>query len=322
MRDKEGYVAEKLQERMEEKLNGMWEFKESADFARTLNATLQEKMLEANEERAAALFTKKKVEEMVEDLDLGAPKKPLGLMDQMDEKMINEEKAQMEKAIKVLMGEYENRKKIRDKAKAAGGKVTKRVAAMMIFNQKKDTFSKIKNSQIEEIQKYQKQKEEYHKQQEELEKKRAKEDELAKEKEAEERKKRESQSGLSFGRGQLDSTASDDGDIFGGNRNRRNNDYFDEEDDIFGGPQRHDSVKGGPRNRGSQNSTSDDKGGLGRKDSTKEEKKKKSIYQERGPDMSRQAKVIGGVFCWDRQQNQKNNSTFSGRLVSHPPIYC
>ena len=314
MRDKEGYVAEKLQERMDEKLNGMWEFKESADFAKTLNATLQEKMLEANEERAAALFTKRKVEEMVEDLDLSAPKKPLGLMDQMDEKMINEEKAQMEKAIKVLMGEYENRKKIRDKMKTGAGKVTKRVAAMMIFNQKKDTFSKIKNSQIEEIQKYQKQKEEYHKQQEELEKKRAKEDELAKEKEAEERKKRESQSGLSFGRGQLDSTASDDGDIFGGNRNRRNNDYFDEEDDIFGGPQRHDSVKGGPRNRGSQNSTSDDKGGLNRKDSTKDqEKKKKSIYQERGPDMARQAKVIGGVFCWDRQQNQKNNSTFSGR---------
>ena len=319
MRDKEGYVAEKLQERMDEKLNGMWEFKESADFAKTLNATLQEKMLEANEERAAALFTKRKVEEMVEDLDLTAPKKPLSLMDQMDEKMINEEKAQMEKAIKVLMGEYENRKKIRDKMKTGAGKVTKRVAAMMIFNQKKDTFSKIKNSQIEEIQKYQKQKEEYHKQQEELEKKRAKEEELEKEKEAEDRKKRESQSGLGFGRGTLDSTASDDGDIFGGNRNRRNrlesNDYFDEDDDIFGGPQRHDSVKGGPRNRGSQNSTSDDKGGLSRKDSTKDDdkKKKKSIYQERGPDMARQAKVIGGVFCWDRQQNQKNNSTFSGR---------
>ena len=319
MRDKEGYVAEKLQERMDEKLNGMWEFKESADFAKTLNATLQEKMLEANEERAAALFTKRKVEEMVEDLDLSAPKKPVSLMDQMDEKMINEEKAQMEKAIKVLMGEYENRKKIRDKMKTGAGKVTKRVAAMMIFNQKKDTFSKIKNSQIEEIQKYQKQKEEYHKQQEELEKKRAKEEELEKEKEAEDRKKRESQSGLGFGRGTLDSTASDDGDIFGGNRNRRNrlesNDYFDEDDDIFGGPQRHDSVKGGPKSRGSHNSTSDDKGGLSRKDSTKDDdkKKKKSLYQEKGPDMARQAKVIGGVFCWDRQQNQKNNSTNSGR---------
>ena len=43
---------------MDEKINGLADFKASADFARTLNATLQEKMMEANEERALALFTK------------------------------------------------------------------------------------------------------------------------------------------------------------------------------------------------------------------------------------------------------------------------
>ena len=43
---------------MDEKINGLADFKASADFARTLNATLQEKMMEANEERAQALFTK------------------------------------------------------------------------------------------------------------------------------------------------------------------------------------------------------------------------------------------------------------------------
>ena len=43
---------------MDEKINGLADFKASADFARTLNATLQEKMMEANEERAQALFSK------------------------------------------------------------------------------------------------------------------------------------------------------------------------------------------------------------------------------------------------------------------------
>ena len=57
-RDNEGYVERKLQARMDEKINGLADFKASADFARTLNATLQEKMMEANEERALALFTK------------------------------------------------------------------------------------------------------------------------------------------------------------------------------------------------------------------------------------------------------------------------
>ena len=79
--------------------------------------------------------------------------------------MLREEAAQMEKAIKVLMNEYQNRKKIREKTKRAAGQVTKRVAAMMIFNKKKDTFSKIKQTQLDEIQAYQKKKEEYHKQQ-------------------------------------------------------------------------------------------------------------------------------------------------------------
>ena len=246
-------------------------------------------------------------------------KKQASIIDKLDEEILREEAAQMEKAIKVLMNEYQNRKRIREKTKRAAGQVTKRVAAMMIFNKKKDTFSKIKQTQLEEIQAYQKKKEEYHKQQEELAKKKAKEDELAKEKEQEERKKRESLSGLSmgqYGRDKLDSTNSDEGSIFGGptrgGRGRRNNNFdeFDEDEDVFGGPTRKDSVKGGPKNRGSTNSTSEDHA-LQRKDSEKEKPKKgKKTYKERGPDMTRTARTIQGVFYWDRQQNQKNNTTF------------
>ena len=50
---------------------------------------------------------------------------------------------------------------------------------------------------------------------------------------------------------------------------------------------------------------------LEEKDSDKPKGKKK--YKERGPDMTRTARTIAGVFYWDRQQNQKSNSTFSGR---------
>ena len=197
------------------------------------------------------------------------------------------------------------------------------VAAMMIFAKKKDTFAKIKQTQLDEIEAYKKKKEEYHKNQEEMAKKKAKEDELRKEQEQEERKKRESLSGLSmgqYGRDKLDSTNSDEGSIFGGptrgGRGRRNNnlDDFDEDEDVFGGPNRKDSVKGGPKNRGSTNSTSDDHN-LQRKDSEKGAPKKgKKVIKERGPDMTRTARTIQGVFYWDRQQNQKNNTTF-GRYV-------
>ena len=141
-RDKEGYVENKLKQRMEEKISGMEDFKASADFARTLNVTLQEKMMEANEERAAALFTKAKVDEMVGELvqDESAiiehSNKSACLIDKLDEEMLKEEVSQMEKAIKVLMGEYANRKRIREKNKRMAGQVTKRVAAMMIFNKK------------------------------------------------------------------------------------------------------------------------------------------------------------------------------------------
>ena len=245
--------------------------------------------------------------------------KTAAIIDKLDDEMLREESVQMEKAIKVLMHEYENRRRIREKTKKAAGQVTKRVAAMMIFSKKKDTFAKIKQTQLDEIQAYQKKKEDYHKQQEELAKKKAKDDELAKEKEQEDRKKRESVSGLSmgqYGRDKLDSTNSDEGSVFGGptrGRNRRNNNFddFDEDEDVFGGPNRKESVKGKP-NRGSLNSTSEDHA-LQRKDSEKDggkKKKGKKVYQERGPDMTRTAKVISGVFYWDRQQNQKNSTTF------------
>ena len=53
---------------MDQKIQGMEDFKLSCDFAKTLNHTLQEKMMEVNEERAAALFTRQKCEEIVQDL--------------------------------------------------------------------------------------------------------------------------------------------------------------------------------------------------------------------------------------------------------------
>ena len=310
---------------MDEKIGGLVDFKASADFARTLNVTLQEKMMEANEERAQALFTKDKmgamVQEIAEEEMGGLSKKDVinNRIDKLDEEMLKEEAAQMEKAIKVLMNEYENRRRIREKTKKAAGQVTKRVAAMMIFSKKKDTFAKIKQTQLDEIQAYQKKKEEYHQKQAELEKQKEKDKEIAKEKELEERKKRESLSGLNmgYGRDKLDSTNSDDGSVFGGptrGRGRRGNQFDDfDEEDVFGGPTRKDSVRAGAKNRGSTNSTSDDHN-LQRKDSEKAPKKGKKTYKERGPDMTRTAKVISGVFYWDRQQNQKNSTTF-GRYI-------
>ena len=328
-RDEEGYVESALKLRMEEKITGMEDFKTSADFARTLNATLQEKMLEANQERAAALFTKDKCNELVQDLGLEETTKPkvnnaAHLIDKLDDKMMKDEISQMEKAIKVLMFEYDNRKRIRDKNKAVAGKVTKRVQAMMIFNSKKDTFSKIKQTQIDEIEAYQKKKIEYHKKQEELEKKREKEKEREKEEELEEKKKRESMSnsGLGLGRDKLDSTNSDDGNIFGGSRSNRRGRLqrlesanYDEDEDVFGGAPKRNPATGAQRTRNSYGSTSEDQ--LGRKNSTKEKekpKKTKKVYGlEKGPDMSRAAQTVAGIFYWDRQQNQKTNSTNTGR---------
>ena len=55
---------------MDEKIKGMEDFKMSVDFAKTLNHTLQDKMLEANEERAAALFTKQKIDEITGKINL------------------------------------------------------------------------------------------------------------------------------------------------------------------------------------------------------------------------------------------------------------
>lgn len=308
---------------MDEKIHGMEDFKASADFARTLNVTLQEKMMEANEERAAALFTKAKVDEMVNDLVQGETKKGPGhsgkgandKIDKLDEQMLKEEVSQMEKAIKVLMGEYQNRKRIREKTKKAAGQVTKRVAAMMIFNKKRDTFSKIKQTQLDEIEKYQKIKADYHKQQDELEKKMEKEKELAKVQDEEEKEQKKRESVSDFNRAKLDSTNSDDGFGGGHRRNRRGRleSAFaeDDDEDVFGaggGPNRKESVKGGPKNRNSHGSTTEDN-----KLDSEIPKKGKRGSKEKGPDMARAASTISGIFYWDRQQNQKSNSTFSGR---------
>ena len=145
-----------------------------------------------------------------------------------------------------------------------------------------------------------------------------KDKELAKEKELEEKERKKRESVSTYNRDKLDSTNSDDGMFPGGNRrNRRGRlestaeDGFMDDDDesVFGGdggPNRKDSVKGGPKNR----NDSDNK--LERKDSEKPKRGKKTI-KEKGPDMTRTARTISGVFYWDRQQNQKSNSTFSGR---------
>ena len=77
---------------MDEKINGLVDFKASADFARTLNATLQEKMMEANEERAQALFTKDKVSKMVQELaeeeTSDTKKSSAAIIDKLDEEML------------------------------------------------------------------------------------------------------------------------------------------------------------------------------------------------------------------------------------------
>ena len=327
---------------MDEKISGMADFKESSDFARTLNVTLQEKMLEANQERAAALFTKQKCDEIATEVFKTEDTKPkqgsvsstFTAIDKFDEEMLQEEISQMEKAIKVLMGEYANRKRIRDRTKAAAGQVTKRVAALMIFTKKKETFSKIRQTQIDEIQAYQKKKEEYHKQQQEIEKQQEKEKELQKEKELEERKKRESQSNMN--RERLESNTSDDGVLGECRRGSRKgrlgrldsvDDYYDDED-VFGddlprGRKNVDVTKSGGiagivgakrlvQNKLSKGSASED-ADLGRKDSVKEKGKKGNKDKGKSSDMSRVAHTIQGVFYWDRQQNQKTNSTFTGR---------
>ena len=169
--------------------------------------------MEANEERAAALFTRAKVDEMVNELvqdeevqTYGHSAKQSGIIDKLDEEMLKEEVSQMEKAIKVLMGEYSNRKRIREKNRKMAGQVTKRVAAMMVFNKKKDTFSKIKQTQLDDIAKYQKIKEDYHKQQEELEKQKHKDQEDAKQKELEEKERKKRESVSTYNREKLDST--------------------------------------------------------------------------------------------------------------------
>jgi hypothetical protein len=128
---------------MEEKISGMEDFRVSADFARTLNVTLQEKMLEANEERATALFSKQKLEQAVQSLKVNEKQTTTTAKnrttDTIDQSIVQEEIVQMEKAIKVLKKEHENRKRIRETARQKIGAVSKRVSALMIF-QKKENY--------------------------------------------------------------------------------------------------------------------------------------------------------------------------------------
>ena len=71
----------------------------------------------------------KMVQELAEEETGDTKKSSAAVIDKLDEEMLKEEAAQMEKAIKVLLNEYENRKRIREKTKRAAGQVTKRVAA-------------------------------------------------------------------------------------------------------------------------------------------------------------------------------------------------
>lgn len=308
-RENEGYVEKRLQQRKQEKLNGLEDFKVSVDFAKTLNSTLKDKMMEANEERAQALFTKQKVNKIVSAIEetkeeIVAPKgkikmravskamASLGIKEEepseMERSILKEETEQMDMAIKVLMGEYVQRKAIRNRAKDTTGKISKRIGAMTAFEKKRETFSKIKQTQLDEIAAYAKKKEEYHRKQQELEKQKEKEleNEKGKQKELEDKQAKGSTSGL--GRDKLESTNSDGG--FG---------VFDEDGgDVF-------STERG-RNRLPSNSN-DTEAGLTRKDSKKAKKEKEKQKKDRAPT------VVNNVFYWDRQQNQKGNSTFANR---------
>ena len=317
---------------MDEKIKGMEDFKMSVDFAKTLNHTLQDKMLEANEERAAALFTKQKIDEIAqgwkdvaESDDVFGVEKP-SKQDHTDKAILDEEVSQMEKAIVVLMGEYKKRKSIRDRNRAAAGAVTKRVAALMIFQKKKEAFSKIKQSQLDEIEAFKKKKEEYHMKQREIEKQKEKEEALEKQKEKELMEKHKKESTSSFGqddrgRERLDSNVSDEGlDLPTGQRR---------------GLSRLDSVVG--TRRGLQNATNafEKRRGFNRtrlesvddfdedvfaetkqrKDSKKAKEKEEKEKKKGGKaDLSRAAHTVNNVFYWDRLQNQKNkNTTIGGR---------
>ena len=93
---------------MEQKIQGMEDFRLSCDFAKSLNHTLQEKMMEVNEERAAALFTRKKCEEIVEDLkdivgeDNNIQDSKVKKQDNLEKSILDEEISQME--ISVVLG--------------------------------------------------------------------------------------------------------------------------------------------------------------------------------------------------------------------------
>ena len=86
------------------------------------------------------------VQEIAEEVEVSKEDKAKtqsSIIDKLDDEMLKEETLQMQKAIKVLMNEYQHRKMIRERNRKAAGQVTKRVAAMMIFAKKKDTFAKI-----------------------------------------------------------------------------------------------------------------------------------------------------------------------------------
>ena len=309
---------------MDEKIKGMEDFKLSCDFAKSLNHTLQEKMLEANEERAAALFTKQKIEEiaqdwrkMEEDDDVFGSKKA-GEEDVMENAVLDQEVDQMEKAIKVLMGEYAKRKAIRDRTKAAAGAVTKRIAALMVFQKKKEAFSKIKQTQLDEIEEFKKKKEEYHLKQREIEKQKEKEEEVEKQKEKEleeKRKKEQKESMSSMGRDKLDSCTSDEGLDFPTTRRRGFN-----RQQTLNKIQSVSALSGSDQRKALHRMDTEfmDDDVFGNANQRKDSKKTKEKETKKGkqPDLSRAAHTINNVFYWDRQQNLKNNTTFGGRYIN------
>ena len=311
-RGNEGYVGNALRQRMEEKIRGIKDFKECSDFARTLNVRLQEKMMEANVERASALFSKAKVDEVVntrgkDKADVRSDKGHC-IIDQPDEEMLKEEVSQMEKAIKVLLEEYEHRKIIRKKNNKLVGHVSKIASFAVAFNQKKDTFANVRQTQLDEIAKYQKMKAEYHKEQDELKKKIEEETERTNEKEQEEENRKFQQK---FREDQMKLSTYSEESSGGRSRHTRkgrmeSTAFVDEDDDVVGVPRgsnRNESVKQRPKSRNSVGSMSEDNK-LERKDSGKSQKGGK-LYKERGQDMSRVAHTVEGVFYWDRIQNQK-----------------